>query len=245
MASTLCLALLAAGLACSPASAASVPTALASTADFGGEAASADATRIADWVAASGDNQGLPFMIVDKVAARVFLFDYRARLQGSAAALLGLGLGDDSVAGIGQRRLATIRPGERTTPAGRFVASLGNDYTQDILWIDYGSALSLHRVIAGNPKDRRHKRLASVTPLDNRISYGCINIPEAFYDKLVMPAFEGSVGIVYILPEVKALDEVFALAGPLGQASPADKNNAEHMSAADPPPRASSGGGDQ
>jgi hypothetical protein len=51
--------------------------------------------------------------------------------------------------------------------SGRLVASLGNDYTQDILWIDYDFALSLHRVITGNVNDRRHKRLASATPLDN------------------------------------------------------------------------------
>jgi hypothetical protein len=174
-------------------------------------------------VTASGDNHGLPFMIVDKVAARVFLFDGRAQLQGAAPALMGLGHGDDSVPGIGQRRLATITPEERTTPAGRFVASLGNDYTQDILWVDYDAALSLHRVIAGSPKDRRHARLASATPLDNRISYGCINVPVAFYDELVMPAFANTVGIVYILPEVRPLEAVFDMTGTSVQGSAAQK----------------------
>jgi hypothetical protein len=173
-----------------------------------------DAKRVADWVSVSGDNQGLPFIVVDKVNARVFLFDDHARLLGAAPALLGLGRGDGTVAGIGQRKLATMSAGERTTPAGRFVASLGNDYTQDILWVDYDSALSLHRVIAGSPKDRRHQRLASATPLDNRISYGCINVPVAFYDKLVMPAFADTVGIVYILPETRSVDEVFAMIAP-------------------------------
>lgn len=215
----LCLTSLAAGLACSPAVVhAASPAAAASSprqsnfADFEGRIASTEAKRVADWAAASSDNQGLPFIIVDKVAARVFLFDGRARLLGTASALLGLARGDGSVAGIGQRRLAAIKPSERTTPAGRFVASLGNDYTQDILWLDYDGALSLHRVIAGSPKDRRHQRLASTTPLDNRISYGCINVPVDFYDKLVMPAFADTVGIVYILPETKTLSEVFAIA---------------------------------
>jgi hypothetical protein len=218
MARTLCLALLAAGLACPPAAATTAPPAAAlpslgppKLADFEGKIASADARRVADWVAASGDNQGLPFMIVDKIAARVFLFDDSAQLQGAASALLGLGRGDGTVAGIGQRRLSKISPKERTTPAGRFVASLGNDYTQDILWVDYDAALSLHRVITGNPEDRRRQRLASATPLDNRISYGCINVPVDFYDKLVMPAFADTVGIVYILPETKTLDEIFAM----------------------------------
>lgn len=163
---------------------------------------------------ASGDNGDRPFIIIDKIKARVFLFDERGRLQGAASALLGLGRGDGTVAGIGQRRLATISPQERTTPAGRFVASLGNDYTQDILWVDYDAALSLHRVITANPRDRRHQRLASASSVDNRISYGCINVPVAFYDKQIIPAFTGTTGVVYILPETKTIEEVFAISQP-------------------------------
>jgi hypothetical protein len=104
-----------------------------------------------------------------------------------------------------------IRPAERTTPAGRFQASLGEDFEQDILWVDYNAALSLHRVIAGKPSDHRRARLDSPTPLDNRISFGCINVPAAFYDTVVVPAFRGTVGIVYILPEVKPIDAVFPI----------------------------------
>lgn len=178
---------------------------------FGSEAASADVHRMADWIAASGDNRELPFMIVDKLEARVFLFDPRSRLLGAAPALLGLGRGDDSVDGIGQRRLTTIAPGERTTPAGRFEGALGHDLEQDVLWIDYDSALSLHRVIVGHPADRRRERLASATAQDNRISYGCINVPAWFYDTVVVAAFKGTVGIVYILPETRALGSVFPI----------------------------------
>ncbi|HEX8213909.1 MAG TPA: L,D-transpeptidase [Allosphingosinicella sp.] len=170
-------------------------------ADFRSETASADARGTADWVTASGDNKGLPFMIVDKANAKVFLFDAEGRIRGSAPALLGIGRGDGSVPGIGQRRLATMSVAERTTPAGRFQASLGHDLEQDILWIDYDSALSLHRVIAGKPKERRLQRLASATSSDNRITYGCINVPVKFYENVVVPAFTGTVGIVYILPE--------------------------------------------
>jgi hypothetical protein len=180
-------------------------------ADFAGEAVSGDAREVANWVIGSGDSRNLPFVVIDKVNAKVFVFDRTGRLQGAAPALIGLSRGDDSVAGIGQRRLATITPGERTTPAGRFEAALGHDLEQDILWIDYDSSLSLHRVIAGNPRDRRRQRLASPSPMDNRISYGCINVPAEFYDKVVMPAFAGTVGIVYILPETKSIWEVFAL----------------------------------
>jgi len=187
---------------------------VSNTVRFNGEDASRDTIRVTEWVVASRDNGNRPFLIVDKVNARVYLFDHRAKLLGTAAALLGLGRGDESVAGIGQRKLSTITPKERTTPAGRFVASLGNDFTQDILWVDYDLALSLHRVITGNAKDRRHQRLASATALDNRISYGCINVPVAFYDKLIIPAFTGTTGTVYILPETKTIEEVFAMTVP-------------------------------
>jgi hypothetical protein len=180
-------------------------------ADFRGEIASSHVREVADWVIASRDNHALPFIVIDKVNARVFVFDRAGFLRGAAAALLGLGRGDDSVPGIGQRKLATITPTERTTPAGRFEASLGHDFEQDLLWIDYDSSLSLHRVIVGNPKDHRAERLASPSVLDNRISYGCINVPPRFYDDIVAPAFTGTVGIVYILPERKPVRAVFAV----------------------------------
>lgn len=180
-------------------------------ADFRGEAASTDVRIVADWAAIYGDSRGWPFIIIDKGNARVFLFDGKGRLGGAAPALLGLGRGDDTAPGIGRRKLATMSMSERTTPAGRFQASLGNDFEQDILWVDYATALSLHRVIKGHPKERRHQRLASSTPLDNRVSYGCINVPAEFYDKIVVPAFTGTVGIVYILPETRPIRSVFAM----------------------------------
>jgi len=179
-------------------------------ADFRGESASAPARRAADWVVASADNHGLPFVIVDKAAAKVFVLDARGQLQGASPALLGLAHGDRSVPGIGDRKLSAIRPEERTTPAGRFVADLGNDLGEkDILWVDYKDAISMHRVITGNPHDQRLKRLASASIADNRITYGCINVPVKFYEGVVKPAFTGTNGIVYILPEVEPIQAVF------------------------------------
>ncbi|MDY0042553.1 MAG: hypothetical protein RBS57_19765 [Desulforhabdus sp.] len=181
-------------------------------ANFDGEAKSQEAQNVADWVVDSGDNQGLPFVIVDKVAAKVFVFDADGRLRGAAPALLGLARGDKSIHGIGERQLSDIRPEERTTPAGRFLASLGyNSRGKDVLWVDYDSAVSLHRVITNNPVERRLQRLSTRTPLDNRISYGCINVPVKFYDHVVIPTFTRTHGIVYVLPEILSNSEVFAL----------------------------------
>ncbi|MDB5869329.1 MAG: hypothetical protein JWP96_1661 [Polaromonas sp.] len=187
-----------------------VRAALPKRANFGQEPASPESRNIADWIVDSGDNRRLPFLIIDKVQAKVFVFDASGQLRGAAAVLLGLAVGDDAVPGIGQRPLSTIRPEERTTPAGRFVASLDrNLHNEEILWVDYDTSVSLHRVVTSQPKERRAQRLATPTPLDNRISYGCINVPVKFYETVVSPAFTGTDGIVYVLPETRPAGEVF------------------------------------
>jgi hypothetical protein len=165
---------------------------------------------MADWVIDSGDNRSLPFAIIDKMDAKVFVFDAHGRLRGAAPVLLGIARGDYTVPGIGNRKLSDIRPEERTTPAGRFVASLGYNFKgKDVLWVDFKNAVSLHRVITNNPKERRLERLASPAPLDRRISYGCINVPAKFFDNVVKPAFTGKSGIVYVLPEIRSISEIF------------------------------------
>jgi hypothetical protein len=174
---------------------------------------SGDAQTIAAWVVAEHDAHGLPFLIVDKRRATVSAFDAAGRLLASAPALLGLARGDDSVPGIGERKIADIRPFERTTPAGRFNAELGsNAGGEDILWVDYDAAVSMHRVRPVTASERRLVRLASPTPDDNRISYGCINVPPAFYDGFIQPLFEPRNGIVYVLPDTKPLAAVFPAA---------------------------------
>lgn len=179
-------------------------------ANFKREHKSRNAQRVADWVVDSGDNRGMPFVIVDKMEARVFVFDADGRLRGAAPALLGLVRGDDSIPGIGDRKLSDMRPEERTTPAGRFVASLGyNFHGKDVLWVDYDLSVSLHRVVTGKPAERRQQRLETPTPLDNRISYGCINVPAKFYDDVVNPAFAGTYGMVYVLPETRSNGAIF------------------------------------
>jgi hypothetical protein len=179
-------------------------------ADFGREQASRDARQLADWVVDSSDNLEKPFVIVDKTNARIFVFDAGGRIRGAAPALLGSARGDYSVAGIGERELSDVGPKDRTTPAGRFVAALGRNFRgEDVVWVDYDAAVSLHRVITTNPKERRLHRLATPTPKDNRISYGCINVPVAFYETVVSPAFTGTEGIVYVLPETRPAREVF------------------------------------
>jgi hypothetical protein len=179
-------------------------------ANFEHEHASAVAKHIADWIVDSGDSHNMPFVLVDKAGAKVYVFHADGRLRGASPALLGLAVGDDAVPGIGKRKLASIRPDERTTPAGRFLASMDHNLSGgDILWVDYDGAISLHPVITTNPKERRAQRLATPTPLDNRISYGCINVPAAFFKNVVSVAFKSTNGIVYVLPETRSAQTVF------------------------------------
>ena len=173
-------------------------------------AASPDVARVTNWVMSTRDNGDHPFIVIDKVGAEVFVFDAEGRLKGKSAALLGSTPGDESSEGVGDRELSDIAPEERTTPAGRFVAKFGLARGHEkVLWVDYATAISLHPVVTGNPKQQRLKRLKSETPEDNRITFGCINVPRVFYTRTVQPLLKNRLGIVYILPETRPLNEVF------------------------------------
>jgi hypothetical protein len=184
------------------------------SADFGAESPSPDARRVADWIADSRDNAGASFAIIDKKSARLLVFDGAARLQGSSPILIGAAKGDDTVPGIGLRPVAEVRPEERTTPAGRFVAERGRNLRgEDVVWVSYANSVSMHPVLTDKPWERRLERLETPSPEDKRISYGCINVPVAFYEGTVLPAFATPGAIVYVLPEEKTLEQVFGIAG--------------------------------
>lgn len=205
-----------------PAPSAAQAAALAEDAASAPRPVSEAVTVVANWVLASRDNGDLPYIVIDKVGAELFVFDGQGQLIGRAPALLGSAKGDDSVPGVGDRELSHIPPSDRTTPAGRFVARFGPAAGhQKVLWVDFSSAVSLHAVVTGGRKERRRERLRSPTPEDNRITYGCINVPTVFYNDVVRPLLTDSSGVIYILPESRSLREVFWAAQPLSStASP-------------------------
>lgn len=171
---------------------------------------SAEGERLTEWIVRSGDNNGMPFVVIDKQVAVVSVFDAAGNPLGTAPALVGSAIGDHSTPGVGDRELSDIPPEDRTTPAGRFVASYGPALGQGpVFWVDYATAISLHAVVTANKKERRLERLATETPDDNRISFGCINVPKAFYESVVRETFKNSRGVVYILPETMPAEEVF------------------------------------
>jgi hypothetical protein len=180
------------------------------SADFGLAVAGADVRRVADWVVSSADHGKQPFAIVDKVQAQLYVFAPTGRLIGASPVLLGLARGDDSEPGIGDKPIAAVRPEERTTPAGRFVAEPGENLGgENVIWVDYDAAVSMHSVRANVKSERRLERLESSDPAEHRISYGCINVPAAFFASVAWPSLGGNGGVIYVLPETRALADVF------------------------------------
>jgi len=200
------------------------PESEAASTGAGAAARSADAARVADWIAASQDNHSLPYAIVDKKTASILLFDAAGKPLGAAPVLVGIALGDDATPGVGKKSLAQLGPAEKTTPAGRFLAKYGwAAGRQRVLWVDYADSVGLHPI----PKDaarkeHRSERMLSPTSEDNRITFGCINVPASFYTKRVRPLFQRKGGYVYILPDTKPIEAVFPglRAQPLVDAAP-------------------------
>jgi len=173
--------------------------------------ASVESMRVADWVATSGDNRKLPYIIVDKANASLRMFDGKGKPLGVVPVLIGVAVGDDATPGVGSKNLAEIGPAEKTTPAGRFLAKFGIAVGKErVLWVDYATSVALHPIPKTvSAKERRRQRMLSPTPDDNRITFGCINVPSAFYSKTVRPLFQRKGGYVYVLPDSKPLEEVF------------------------------------
>ncbi len=180
-------------------------------ANFGAHQPSPDARSVADWVVDSRDHKKMSFVIVDKKDAKVYVFNPSGQLKDASVALLGSAHGDDSAPGIGDKPLSQVLPEEKTTPAGRFIAELGmNTKGEDIVWVDYAAAVSMHRVRANVPSEQRLERLASPTIDDNRISFGCINLPPEFYENTLKPTVQAGATVIYVLPETRRPDKTFA-----------------------------------
>lgn len=179
--------------------------------------------RLAQWIAQRQDHQGKPFFLVDKTHAILYVYDRHARLLAHSPVLVGAAVGDDSVPGIGERPMAQILPSERTTPAGRFVAEAGRNLSgEDVVWIDHDAAVSMHRLRSNNPLEHRAQRMNSPSVDDNRISYGCINVPVAFYNRYIQPAFMShTTAMVYVLPETRSMEQQFGMAPSSEPTSPA------------------------
>lgn len=201
--------------------AAGSPAALAH-ANASGPAPDGNAPRTATdqaWqhIVQAADHRGLPFAIVDKQQALLTVFDGRGHPIARTPVLLGLAPGDDITPGVGQRaQTGNVAPQERTTPAGRFEAEPGrNVQGEDIVWLDYDAAFAIHRLRPGPSKQAREQRLASPRLADRRVSLGCVVVPVPFYENVIAPVLGRGRSVVYVLPETRPLQTLFARAATL------------------------------
>ena len=172
--------------------------------------ASDDTKQALQWVLQTADNRSLPFAVVDKKTARIFVFEADGQLRGASPALLGLSPGDGGLVSLVNRPLSSLTAAERTTPAGRFASEPGHNLTGEaIVWIDYAAQLAIHRLRPADPRERRAERLASAAADDNRITLGCVVVPVGFYESVVAPSLGKSRGVVYVLPETENIQRLF------------------------------------
>jgi lipoprotein-anchoring transpeptidase ErfK/SrfK len=179
-------------------------------ADFGKEEAAEEVVHVANWVSHTRNAKKKAFVVIDKKNARMYVFDPVGKLKSSTPVLLGKAVGDHVAPGVGNKPISQLKEDEKTTPAGRFLAQPGkNNHGEDIIWIDYNSAVSMHRLRKVSAEERRAERMATPDISDNRISNGCVNVPHAFYNGILKPTVTRHGAYVYVLPETKTPQQLF------------------------------------
>jgi len=172
--------------------------------------ASADARYVEHWIHEKGDDHGRPFVIVDKKAARIYVFGAGGALVGMSSTILGQSRGDIPVPGAGQKDPSRLLPYERKTPAGRFESQPGrNLHGEPVVWVDYDTGIAIHRVRPGISQMQRDNSLATEDPNNKRLSLGCVVVPEQFFWSVILPTLGHVHGMVYVLPEDGPVQAMF------------------------------------
>lgn len=173
--------------------------------------ASDDARYVEQWIRQKGDDHGRPFVIVDKKAARIYVFGAGGALAGMSSTLLGQARGDIPVPGAGQKDPSRLLPYERKTPAGRFESQPGrNLHGEPVVWVDYDTGIAIHRVRPGYSQAQRLNSLSTDDADDKRLSLGCVVVPEDFFLSVVLPTLGHVHGTVYVLPEDGTVQAMFS-----------------------------------
>jgi hypothetical protein len=206
----------------------------AATADasaLAGQDASADALYAEHWIRTEGDNHDRPFAIVDKKAARIYVFGPTGELVGASSTILGLARGDVPVPGAGQKDPAQLLPFERKTPSGRFASQPGKNLSgEDVVWVDYDTGIAIHRVRPGRSQATRLHSLATEATDDKRLSAGCVVVPVEFFTSIVQPTLGHGRGTVYVLPEDRPVQAMFHAETDSATAAPSGGGHADEAS---------------
>lgn len=177
-----------------------------------GTPASDDVKTMATWIIRQGDNKGKSFLVADKKEGTMYFFSSEGELLKKSPALFGSAVGDNISEDQSNRTIeeSRVNKSEQITPAGRFTGTLRNssEYGNLIDFLEQDkTVLAIHKVFLGRPEERRIDRLNSESAIDNRISLGCINLPESAMKNIAAKFDDG--GSVYILPETVSGSSVF------------------------------------
>lgn len=184
---------LAYGIASPNTSMAATPVAMTSY----NQSVTADANAVNNYVQENNDTNGKPYVVADKRGGVVYLYDGEGNLINESPALFGREVSDATITNstpAGKFKLSYI-PTDQVGYGGSVqgFATQGTDK-------DTGATrvLALHRVWTQNPAQNRPARLTSKTASDNRVSNGCINVPNDFYNANLDGKFDG---FIYVIPE--------------------------------------------
>lgn len=161
------------------------------------QSVTADANAVNNYVQENNDTNGKPYVVADKRGGVVYLYDGEGNLINESPALFGREVSDATTTNstpAGKFKLSYI-PTDQVGYGGSVqgFATQGTDK-------DTGATrvLALHRVWTQNPAQNRTARLTSKTASDNRVSNGCINVPNDFYNANLDGKFDG---FIYVIPE--------------------------------------------
>ncbi|ASQ90737.1 hypothetical protein CHL67_07185 [Prosthecochloris sp. GSB1] len=162
------------------------------------------------WIEKERDNRKLPFAIIDKKNAHIYVFDDKGKIIDTGPVLLGIAKNDQIDPKTLKKPLSSIGKEDRVTPSGRFQSVIGPDHRgKQVLWVDPQFAIALHPVV-NVPGQNRFTRIESSSADDNRITWGCINVPVPLFKKVITPLFKPKSGFVYILPESDSVEKLLA-----------------------------------
>lgn len=180
-------------------------------ADFGTVNAPASVKLVADWQRREAPNK--PVIIVDKQGGVAYVLDASGKLVAKTPALTGKAVGDIETEAAKTKELDDLKDSDKITPAGVFQASrLVSDEYGEVVKVTGNDKfiIAIHRTYLDTPAEMREARLASPTSTDNRVSFGCINVPASFYDNIIVNTAPSTGTFpVVILPETTNVESFF------------------------------------
>jgi len=189
-------------------------------AELGGVAASADVRMVSDWIMRKNKHKGRPFIVVDKKGGMLFAFEANGHLLAGSPGLFGAMHSDVLTTAQAAKSIDDVGESDKITPAGVFrgEAYKSPSYGNAVRFARYANSnLLIHRAF----NSERMRLLKSPTLSDRRITYGCINVPPAFMDHVLVTHFGGE-STVFVLPENQSARSFFSIHEAPGPLTPAE-----------------------